>query len=192
MKKFGFIFFIVLVSSKGSGLSNHSNNPKISFAGQSLTMDTYCNARFGYCVDYPSKIAIPHPESENGDGRIFTNKKGEEILRVWGRLSVKAPGDGFYSLKEQYQNDIHDIISQKGVITYRKFNKKYFVLSGYAYFETANNHKVWKAFYQKTFKKHHTFCYAVLQYDTHAQRMFNTLSNKVYTTFRLTNYWITE
>ncbi|MEI9947196.1 MAG: hypothetical protein WDN26_23645 [Chitinophagaceae bacterium] len=52
-----------------------------------LKFDTYCNARFGYCIDYPG-ILFPQPESENGDGRVFKDKQGNEALIVFGRLSM--------------------------------------------------------------------------------------------------------
>lgn len=44
----------------------------------------YCNARYQYCLNYPSKLLIPQPESENGDGRVFLDQKGNEIVRVYG------------------------------------------------------------------------------------------------------------
>ena len=31
----------------------------------------YHNSRFDYCVWYPSKVLVPHGESENGDGQSF-------------------------------------------------------------------------------------------------------------------------
>jgi len=31
--------------------------------------DTYCNARFGYCIHYPNDLLYPQREADNGDGR---------------------------------------------------------------------------------------------------------------------------
>ncbi len=67
--------------------------------------DSYCNARFGYCIDYPANILIPQEEAVNGDGRKFTNRKGEVILTVFGRLSLDSEGE-VIPFAKQYKNDL--------------------------------------------------------------------------------------
>ena len=68
MKNIATTFFIIFLFS----FNTISGQNKIAF-------NKYCNARFGYCIDYPKQHFIPQPESENGDGRIFKNKKGGEV-----------------------------------------------------------------------------------------------------------------
>jgi hypothetical protein len=52
---------------------------------------TYCNSRFGYCIDYPGDLS-PEFESTNGDGRRFTDEKGDEQMAAWGSIDVNESG----------------------------------------------------------------------------------------------------
>ena len=61
--------------------------------GQSIRFKTYCNQRFGYCVDYPASYLEEQPESQSGDGTDFLNNRDEAILTVWGRHNTDATGD---------------------------------------------------------------------------------------------------
>lgn len=133
--------------------------------------DQYCNARFGYCLNYPNFLN-PQPESENGDGRIFNNKKGEEVLRVFGRLNLDADGNTI-SLENQYKSDIQD--NKNNVITYKKLSKTFFVISGY------RNRKI---FYQKTILKKDAFAFGILEYHKSEKEIYDTVSSEIFKSFK--------
>lgn len=135
--------------------------------------DKYYNARFEYCLDYP-KFLNPQPESQNGDGRIFINKKGEKILRVFGRLNLDSEGETI-SLERQYQADIQDNLKKNNVITNKKLGKTFFVISGY------RNGKI---FYQKTILKNDAFAFAILQYPKDEKETYDKVSMEIFKTFK--------
>ena len=143
-----------------------------------IKFNKYCNPRFGYCVDYPGELIYPQPESENGDGKIFKNRKGEEILRVYG-TNNSDPEFGNISLEQQYNNDLHETDEENGnndqVITYQKLGKTFFVISGL---------KKGKIFYQKTIHKDDSFAYAILQYDDGEKATFDKVSKRIFTSFK--------
>jgi hypothetical protein len=126
---------------------------------------SYCNSRFGYCIDYPAFLAA-QPESENGDGRVFNNKKGITILTVFGRINQDADGNPL-SLKNQYESDIKDLSLSKKNITYKKLGKTFYVLSG-----TKNE----TIFYKKTIVKDDAFCFAILEYSRQDKMLYDTVS----------------
>lgn len=143
-----------------------------------LSFDRYCNARYGYCIDYPKGVIYPQPESYNGDGRVFKNKQGQEILRVFGRNN-SDPDFGNISLKQQFNDDLHGVDEENGnndrVITYQKLGKTFFVISGY------NKGRV---FYQKTILKDDAFAYAILQYDEADKATFDKVSERIFKSFK--------
>ena len=135
--------------------------------------DQYCNARFEYCLDYPNFLS-PQPESPNGDGRIFINKKGEEVLRVFGRLNLDAEGE-IISLEQQYKIDIQDNLKKNNVVTYKKLGETFFVISGY------RNGKI---FYQKTILKNDAFAFAILQYHKDEKAIYDKVSTEIFKSFK--------
>lgn len=140
---------------------------------QNEDYDQYCNVRFDYCLDYP-KFLNPQPESANGDGRIFNNEKGEEVLRVFGRFNLDAEGKTI-SLERQYNTDITDNLKKKNNITYKKLGKTFFVISGF------RNGKI---FYQKTIFKNDAFSFAILQYPTNDKEIYDKVSTEIFKTFK--------
>ena len=137
----------------------------------------YCNGRFGYCVEYPKAVMYPQPESENGDGRVFKNKNGDEVLRVFGRIPEDVDGAPI-SLEQQYDLDIQGGEEPEGsrfTLTYQKLGKDFFVLSGYS------NGTV---FYQKTIMKNGNFAYAILRYDEAQKEQFAAFSEKLFRSFK--------
>lgn len=143
-----------------------------------ISFDTYCNPRFRYCVDYPKGLVYPQPESENGDGRVFKNKKGEEILTVFGRNN-SDPDFGHISLEQQFNDDLHGAEEENGnkgrVITYQKLGKDFFVISGL---------KNGKVFYQKTINKDEAFAFAILEYDENEKMIFDKVSDRIFKSFK--------
>jgi hypothetical protein len=143
-----------------------------------ISYGKYCNERFGYCINYPIGIIYPQPESYNGDGRVFKNKQGEEILTVWGRNN-SDPDFGHISIEQQFNDDLHGGEEENGskdlVITYQKLGKTFFVISGY------NKDKI---FYQKTIVKGDAFAFAILEYDESEKTTFDSVSERIFKSFR--------
>jgi hypothetical protein len=145
--------------------------------GEKVNYGVYCNGRFGYCIDYPKGILFPQPESQNGDGRVFKDKAGEEVLSVFGRIPDGDDGNPI-SLEQQYDIDIHGGEEPEGskfTLTYQKLSKSFFVISGYA------NGKI---FYQKTILKDGNFAYAILKYDESQKSRFDDFSEKLFRSFK--------
>lgn len=142
----------------------------------SLSYYTYCNSRFDYCIDYPKDIIYPQPESANGDGRIFIDKQGQEILRVFGRNN-SDPEFGNITLEQQFHTDLHDIEKQTDhqVITYQKLGNDFFIISGY------NKDRF---FYQKTILKDGALGYAMLQYEKRDKATFDKISERIFKSFK--------
>jgi len=158
-------FFAFLIVNLGYGQSTNS------IVQANLDYETYCNVRFQYCVDYPIQLMTPEPESSNGDGRIFTNHKNEETLRVFGRNNLDAEGRTI-SLKQQFDADLKSLAKNTATkITYQKCGKTFFVISGY---------KNGKIFYQKTIIKNDAFAYAILQYDENERKVFDKISTNIF------------
>lgn len=145
---------------------------------EQLTFDTYCNARFKFCIDYPKDTIYPQPESTNGDGRVFKNKEGDKVLTVYGRWAMNTNGDDM-TLAQQYDSDLHGDDEPEGnndrTITYQKLGKDYFVISGY---------QDKKVFYQKTILKEGAFCYAVLRYNESDKALYDKVSQQIFSSFR--------
>jgi hypothetical protein len=145
--------------------------------------DTYCNARFGFCIEYPKDILTPGDESENGDGRIFSDTSGQTTLRVFGRIAEGVDGHQI-SIAQQYAEDLKTPMTPEGteefIITYKKLGEDFFVISGYANGKFHGR----KVFYQKTIAKNGAFAYAILTYNETQQKQFNSVPGKVFKSFR--------
>lgn len=172
MKKFIIIILSITVFS-----CDTSRNEKISQDKtiiKSSNVGTYCNPRFGYCIDYPKDMFYPQPESQNGDGRIFLNKNKAEVLIVYGTMCITPEGND-KSLREQLEDDIQNIISEKGKLTYKKIGINFYVLSGY------KNDKI---FYQKTILKEDVFACAILQYNETEKNDYNIIAKLIFESFK--------
>jgi hypothetical protein len=147
-------------------------NPKAT----STLANQYCNGRFGYCIDYPANVLTPQEEAQNGDGRRFTNKKGEVILTVFGRLNQDANGDPL-TLQQQFALDVGSLekAGASTVITYKKKGANFYVLSG-----TKEN----KVFYHKMIIKEDAFCFALLEYPKAEKQTYDAYSKVVFDTFK--------
>lgn len=142
-----------------------------------ILFEKYCNERFDYCVDFPKELIFPQPESYNGDGRVFKNKQGEDILTVFGRNN-SDPDGGNISLEQQYEDDSRDILNEykgKQVVTYQKLGNNFFVLSGY------RNGKI---FYQKTILKSDAFAYAILEYSEDESDVYKPIAENILKSFK--------
>jgi hypothetical protein len=91
---------------------------------------TYCNSRYGYCIDYPPQLFLVQPEAPAGDGCIFLDKKGNEVLRVFGRNN-SDPDLHHYTVAEQLKEDTLSFLKDRGArVVYRKAARRFSVFSG--------------------------------------------------------------
>lgn len=179
LKNLFFIVIIVItvtVFSCNSNPKDHTSENKTSTAADSSQFNTYCNARFNYCVDYPADL-IPQPESTNGDGRVFKNKMNEDVLTVFGTNNLDT--DNKNALEKLYNDDLHRTnefdTSRDRVITYQKLGETFYVLSG---------RKKDKIFYQKTIMKNEIFASAILEYSDAEKNIFDKVSEKIFNSFK--------
>ena len=123
MKK-ALLYFFALTIGLASCSNNSSNNttqketPKPD--SPSITYDVYTNSRFGFSIMYPTFLS-PQPEPENGDGRVFSNGKDEEI--------------SVYALHNVLDQSIEDLYQEcqssvDGTVTYADQKDNWFVVSG--------------------------------------------------------------
>lgn len=157
-----------------ASLFHAADGPAISLTP--VANERYCNARFGYCIDYPAGVLTPQEEAQNGDGRRFTNKKGEVILTVFGRLNQDVNGDPL-TLQQQFAADVArlDKAGASTVISYKKKGTNFYILSG-----TKGN----KVFYHKMIIKGDAFCFALLEYSKSEKQVYDAYSKVVFETFK--------
>lgn len=119
--------------------------PSLSGNGQATSphYESYCNAKYGYCVDYPDKILFPQGESGSGDGQVFESKDKENSLTIYRDLRDNMDPDVKFDISTAYQEDSDVTGSRKPkTVTYKKLGKTFYVVSGY---------EGKKIYYQKTF-----------------------------------------
>jgi hypothetical protein len=155
--------------------------PKNSLAQKKISYALYCNARFGYCIKYPDKILKPQREAQNGDGRAFTDKRGDNVLLVFGSRNDDKKGDPIPIQK------IYDLELKGGqfhehpnrTITYSKLGKTFYVISGI---------EDGKIYYQKTFQltgeNDGYFAEAILTYDQTEKLTYDQVSKDIFSSFK--------
>jgi hypothetical protein len=138
----------------------------------------YCNARFGYCLEYPAMLA-PGPEAPNGDGRVFLDRRKAERLRVYGTGNWNFNDAGTpISLAQLFNIELRGgrfPAKPARVVTYSALKKDWFVLSG-----TVGN----EIFYLKVIAKDDAFCYAWLRYPKADSAAYNPVSGSIASSFR--------
>ncbi len=60
--------------------------------------NTYCNARFDFCVEYPSGLFTEKIKPTNADGILLRNEDQEISLAIYGEYNILS-----YSLIEQHK-----------------------------------------------------------------------------------------
>jgi hypothetical protein len=80
----------------------------------------YCNARFGFCVEYPARLTM-EPPPVNDDGRVFTDGQGLR-LTASGINNVMEETLANARLSQEREFDR---------VSYRSGGSNWYVLSGY-------------------------------------------------------------
>ena len=144
-------------------------------ARDTIAYDTYCNARFGFCIDYPVHLLEMQPEAANGDGRAFRTPGNEVILLAFGRLDLDAEGNRI-PLPQQYRNDLQQYKDSSANITYSRLGRTFYVISG-----TKRDGRI---FYQKTVMKDDVFAFAMLDYSAAERKLYDKVTARVSASFK--------
>lgn len=137
-------------------------------------IETYCNARFGFCIDYPSNILIGEGESENGDGQVFKSKNGNVTLSVY-RDYRDNPNSEASSVKDAFAEDIDNSYNPKRTVTYKHLGKNYYIVSGY------NNGVI---FYQKTISTKDGLASALIEYPENDKELYDQVVEEIFKSFK--------
>ena len=151
---------------------------QVGFAqdAKSYSYKTYWNSDYGYKITYPDKVLKPEPESFGGDGRWFDDKKGKQILQVYGTHNLDPETSEDIPLKKQYAIELKNYKSRPGLnITYTTLGKSLYIISG-----TEKG----KVFYQKTILRPEGYAYASLNYDTRERAVYDTVSGVIFKSFK--------
>lgn len=131
----------------------------------------YCNARFGFCIDYPENILFPQGESDNGDGQTFKSSQADVELTV----SKVYSNPEFDESLEQNYHTFSDNNSPNRTITYQKLYKTFYIVSG------QNNGKI---FYLKTILLNGEMFSAYIEYPESKKELYNPYCQVIYKTFK--------
>lgn len=135
------------------------------------TYNQYCNARFGFCVSYPSTFKA-QGESDNGDGQEFISSDRKASLLVY-----RDGRDAIYESEEEYKwmSYLSDINDETKQITYKKKGEDFYVVSGY---------QGVMIFYQKTIFTDEGMMTAIFTYPTSQKAKYDSYCLKVFETFK--------
>jgi len=124
----------------------------------------YCNARYGFCVNYPSEFAMEPPPA-NDDGRRFSDRDG----LVMTASGINNANEDTLQTEKRSQGEEFD------KITYRAQGDNWFVLSG---------HKGDKILYLKTFVGRGSINHLYIEYPTRQQTKYSDVVAKVARSFK--------
>lgn len=137
-------------------------------------LETYCNERFGFCLQYPKNLLFSQGESANGDGTIFKSKDAETTLTIYRDYRDNMTEE-FY-LSDAFEEDTYSskTVNKDKVITYKKIFKNHYIVSGL---------KNGKIFYQKTIYKNELLSTAIIEYNENQANIYNKYSELLSKTF---------
>ena len=129
-----------------------------------LPYKSYCNTRFGFCVDYPATFGMG-PAPTNNDGREFSDQDGFFMIASGMHNALDN------SLIEEMKSQEEDFDK----ITYRVKKKNWFVLSGY---------KDNDILYLKTYIGKEYIYHLYIRYPTELKTEYNTLLSTISRSFK--------
>lgn len=132
----------------------------------------YRNERFGYRVLYPANLVSPRAESANGDGRKFKSGDGKITLSVWGDTNSSNR-----TLREQMSAARREWLRDDARITYTRFTRDFYVLSG-----TTGN----EIFYEKTVPQGDGFASMMWQFPVSRRPRMEAIVTKTSRAFKTT------
>ncbi|MEK6783353.1 MAG: hypothetical protein AABY93_16750 [Bacteroidota bacterium] len=145
---------------------------------EEINFETYCNQKFGFCLDYPSEILYPQGESDNGDGQVFKSKDADNTMWVYRDVRNYVNSEIHYTIEDVYNEDSRGNNPDKPqrVITFQKLGEDYFVVSGY----NAGN-----IFYQKTILTNGEFITCLLEYKERDNEVYTRISYRIFVSFQM-------
>jgi len=125
----------------------------------------YCNARFGFCVEYFSTLGM-HPAPTNNDGRSFFDNEGFS-MSVYG---------SYNALHQSLQAHRDNFKSEFDTITYTPIKKNWYILSGY---------KGDDILYIKVIAKNDTFYTLYIKYPKRLKTQYNDMVTQTSQSFKV-------
>jgi hypothetical protein len=134
------------------------------------TMLHYCNARFKFCIEYPSHL-IMQTAPDNDDGRTFKSRDGLVKMLVYGSNN---------SLMEKLETrfNAESTSSETRKVTYKLFKPDFFVISG------IENKSV---FYQKVLFKNDEYKTFLITYPITQKKIYDSITVKIAASFKHSN-----
>ncbi len=140
-----------------------------------IKFETYCNSKFGYCIDYPSDLLVPQGEAGNGDGQAFTSENGENTLLVYRDFRDNMDPEIKFMIEMAYKDDIESNSKKPKTISYKKSGKNFFVISG---------HTNGKIFYQKTIVSEEQLVTSIIEYKATEKEVYDKVSERIFKSFK--------
>ncbi len=138
----------------------------VSQANAQQAYTKYCNARYGFCVEYPVNFGMK-PAPTNNDGRVFYDTEGYS-MRAYGSYNALD-----HSIKAEMKEE------EKGfdIVTYRAAKNNWYVLSGY---------KDDDIVYLKTYmsRNKEIFYHLYMSYPAKFKTKYNKIVSKVSKSFK--------
>ncbi len=168
------VFFITSTSlSLLSGCTNSSGKSVAEEkSDQSVQYQTYCNERYGYCVDYPDFL-IPQGESDNGDGQQFISENDEQKLWVYRDAKMDMMTGDLLSLRQAYQDDCQSKLE----VTKKELFDNYYFIKG----KTSEK----STFSQYSILVNNDYFTIYFEYPHRDDKLFNGIGKKVSGSFNI-------
>lgn len=125
---------------------------------------TYCNGRFGFCVDFPASLTA-ESEPDNGDGRCFHDSTG---FRMTASGINNTADDTLISEMKSLARDFEKI-------SYRDRGRDWFVLSG---------RKGSRILYRKTYIGPDAVNHLFMEYPAALKKKYDPIVAKISRSFR--------
>lgn len=138
-----------------------------SVMAQGPVFKTYCNARFAFCIDYPSTLVMQAPP-DNDDGRTFKSKDSKVQMLVYGSNNSLMEKLETRFLAESTSSDTRKV-------TYKLFKADSFVISGLEH---------GKVFYEKVLFKNDEYKTFLISYPRTLKKIYDPITAKITVSFK--------
>lgn len=121
----GLLLFILLLGSS----CKLGNKPQTNNTVDTLAYERYHNERFGFSIEYPSKLLIPQPEATNGDGRTFISEDGEFKMIAYGGHNMDFITQEPLDIKNLFQEVLIDLGEEELIKSQLKEDNQFIIIS---------------------------------------------------------------
>ncbi|MBS9776437.1 MAG: hypothetical protein KGV57_05075 [Fusobacterium sp.] len=173
MKKIIFMILILVSTCLNANEKNDKIIPLKMISGieKIENYNTYCNARFGFSVDYPAKYFNRLPEPDNGDGVIIETADGEVSIYVSGMFNAMSR-----TISEEYNDRLVELEN----ITYKFLGKNTFTISS----KDGNQIYFTKVIYDK---KKDLYATLLFIYNTKYEKFMKPIVERMVKSFRVSS-----